>query len=142
MPIFCLTIRKCTPCKNEKTLERTVNFYEAYLRRLKLNDPKMKLEYHYENVIKKNGGNNVHVHAMINSVNVPCVQLKKGYSIRLEKCNCPQAWKTYITKSKITKQDILNIYRSVNEPNYWPDVDTDLEDPPTGYTPEIKTRIV
>lgn len=114
MPYFCLTIRKCTPCKTAKAIERTVAVYESYINRLKLNDPKLHLEYHYENVIKKNGGNNVHIHAMLKTPNVPHLVYKKGYSIKLEKCNSPQAWQAYITKSSITKQDILNIYNSVN----------------------------
>lgn len=115
MPYYCLTIRRCTPVKTESVLQKTVEFYEAYMRRLKDNDPRMELEYHYENVLKKNGSNNVHVHAMIKAAGTPHITYKKGYSIKLEKCGSATAWRTYITKSQITKEDILNIYKSINE---------------------------
>lgn len=124
MPIYCLTLRKCTPCKTAKTLQRTVDFYEAYLKRLKVNDPKLELEYHYENVVKKNGSNNVHVHAMIKASKTPHITYKKGYSIKFEKCNTPAAWHTYITKNNMTKKDILTIYEQTTDEDSLVSVDT------------------
>ena len=110
MPVYCLTIRKCTPVKTLASLDRLCSFYEAYISKLKREDVKLHIEYHYENVIKQNGGHNVHVHAMLKTPNTPHVLYKKGYSVKLELCKSQQAWQTYITKNNSTKQSIRDLF--------------------------------
>lgn len=114
MPIYCLTIRKCTPVKTLSSLDRLLLFYEAYINKLKKEDVKLHIEYHYETVIKQNGGHNVHVHAMLKTPNTPHVIYKKGYSTRLERCKSQQAWQTYITKNNNTKQNIRDLFISTH----------------------------
>lgn len=116
MNYHCFTMRKCCAPKTLKQVERTMNDYEYYLKQLKKADEKLHIEYHYECVSTDNGRYNVHLHAMLKTPreNISFRQ-KKGYSIRIEACRSKIAWTTYITKSNMTKQMILNhIYHQEN----------------------------
>lgn len=143
MNYYCFTMRKCCPAKTVKQAQRCFNDYEYYLKKLKSNDEKMHIEYHYEMVIKKNSYN-VHVHAMIKTPedHVPVFQ-KKGYSIRLELCRSKMAWETYITKSRVTKHDILtHIHDLENNAPPSPDLSSEefIEDAPN-FTTTYKKKL-
>lgn len=141
MHYYCFTIRKCSPAKTVKTVERTMLIYESYLNYLKRMDEKMEVEYHYECVTNLKGSFNVHLHAMLKtpSTRTPYVKHKKGYSIRLEKCQSPTAWKMYITKDNKTKDDIINYvsHTITVTPTLTATNDTDSEDLSIPDAPEM-----
>lgn len=109
MNYYCLTIRKCTPCKTSKQAVRCFRDYEYMIKKIKDDYEDAHIEYHYECVEKKNGTYNIHLHGMIKT---KCDQLymssRKGFSIRLELTKSRQAWLVYITKGPMKKRDILD----------------------------------
>lgn len=124
MYYHCITMRKCCAPKTLKQVERCMNEMEYYYKKLKESDEQLDIRFHYECVESSNGRFNVHTHGMIRTPNdhVPCHQ-KKGYSIRIELCRSKMAWNAYITKSNITKQDILLHVHEVLTPPMSSDID-------------------
>lgn len=117
MNYYCLTIRKCTPIKTVKQLDRVLKDYDYYLQCLRKRDVSMKVESHLECVDKKQGYN-VHMHCMIKTPATIFAVQKRGFSIKLEKCNSKIAWKIYISKQKITEHDIRqHMYDMLEPPN-------------------------
>lgn len=129
MNYYCLTIRKCTPCKNAKQAERCFRDYEYIMKGIKRHYEDAHLEYHYECVEKKNGTYNIHLHGMIKTGKQEMyMKSRKGYSIRLERTRSRQAWQIYITKRPITKEYIMeHIMLNEAPPEPISDVDTDDE---------------
>ena len=143
MNYYCFTMRKCCAAKTVKQVKRCIDDYEHYLKKLKSNDEKMHIEYHYEMVISANGRYNVHIHAMIKTPedHVPVYQ-KKGYSIRLELCRSKMAWQSYITKGQMTKHDILTHIHDLenNNPPQSDSPDEFIEDAPN-YSELYKKKL-
>lgn len=109
MNYYCLTIRKCTPCKNAKQAERCFREYEYIISCIRKDHEDAHIEYHYECIEKNNGTYNIHLHGMIKTkVDQMYMNSRKGYSIRLERTRSRQAWEVYITKGPMRKRDILD----------------------------------
>lgn len=114
MLYYCLTLRKCTPIKTVKQLDRVIADYEYYIKNIAAN-AELQVESHLECVDKKTGYN-VHLHAMIKTPIKLHAKQKKGFSIRLEECKSKAAWQCYITKDNVTSNLIRQHMYDMIEP--------------------------
>lgn len=106
--IYAFTMRKCTPIKKYKQLRQLFKDYEYYIEQFKFKYEKAVVEYNYECIPKLNGSYNVHLHAIIRSDStITYAPQKKGFSIRLKPVTSERGWLKYMTKSGLSKNDIV-----------------------------------
>lgn len=128
MYYYCLTIRKCSPCKNTKQAVRVFRDYEYMIKNIKDEYEDAHIEFHYECVVKANGTYNIHLHGMIKTKHDSLrMRSVRGFSIRLELTRSKQAWQVYITKRPIRKEAILDQIMIAEAP---PEPMSDCDDEP------------
>lgn len=106
--LYAFTMRKCTPIKKAKQLKQLFKDYEYYLEQFKFKYEDAEVDYNYECVPQLNGSYNVHVHAIVRSRStITFVPQKRGFSIRLKPVTSERGWLKYMSKSGLSKDDIV-----------------------------------
>lgn len=106
MYIYCFTLRNLIK-PDPDSIIRIIDVLKKYLERV-------HIEYHWEIVFKKNGKHNVHVHGMMKSHHVfdyvaVHKKIPKGFSFYINPCDNEQAWILYMTKSRLTLEQIRKL---------------------------------
>lgn len=118
MNYYAFGLRKTVPCKTVKQAETAIRRYEKYCAYLQLKYD-IKMEYHFENKITKNGYHNVHLHGMMRTPREfkdnGWTPKERGLKVYCEKVQCKRAYLNYISKDKTSKQDIIDMIRLETE---------------------------
>lgn len=109
---YAFTLRRTTPVKDSAQAEKTINRYYNYVRYLQKRWTSIHVEINLETKPKKNGKHNVHLHAMVKSpieLSKTDLPRERGLSIDFEECRSKIAWRAYMSKDKLTEQEIYDL---------------------------------